>query len=307
MSIRRVLLVCAAALVGHADGQAITVVSPRFYADREAPGRSGNWPAASRVQGIHNQTAFASLPTGGATLTEWSLRPDGSVQVGEQAGFGRLQISVSVTQVDPADMSRTFASNITGTPTVVYDGPWSATTVSEDPPGPATRPFDWRVPFQTPFFYDPAEGNLLIDWIFEMPSVTMNNRARFDNADAVIPEQRLRWSGWLGVDSPVAINHVGFSVVQEFTFISDPLLGDLNLDGDVNGLDVDPFVDVLLSGPYQVEADMNGDQVVSGLDVAPFVTSVVDGGTRPVPEPATLLLACVALGLVAGWRRSCSL
>jgi hypothetical protein len=48
---------------------------------------------------------------------------------------------------------------------------------------------------------------------------------------------------------------------------------------------------------------MNGDQVVNGLDVAPFVTSVVDGGTRPVPEPSTLLLACVALGMVAGWRR----
>ena len=101
----------------------------------------------------------------------------------------------------------------------------------------------------------------------------------------------------------MAINHVGFSVVQEFTFVSDPLLGDLNLDGDVNGLDVDPFVDVLLSDLYQVEADMNGDQVVNGLDVAPFVTSVVDGGDRPVPEPSTLLLAYVAMVLVAVWRR----
>ena len=37
----------------------------------------------------------------------------------------------------------------------------------------------------------------------------------------------------------------------------EPLLGDLNLDGEVNGLDVDPFVDVLLNGPFWPEADMN--------------------------------------------------
>jgi hypothetical protein len=79
-------------------------------------------------------------------------------------------------------------------------------------------------------------------------------------------------------------------------------LGDVNLDGDVNGLDVDPFVEVLLSGPYQPEADMNEDQVVNGLDVDPFVTAVV-GGAQSIPEPSTLLLALVALGVVGGWRK----
>ena len=78
------------------------------------------------------------------------------------------------------------------------------------------------------------------------------------------------------------------------------LLGDVNLDGEVNGLDVDPFVDVLLNGPYQREADMNGDDVVNGLDVDPFVTTVVGGGAQQIPEPATLLLALVALGMVLG-------
>ena len=65
---------------------------------------------------------------------------------------------------------------------------------------------------------------------------------------------------------------------------------DMNLDGAVNGLDVDPFVDALLSGPYQPEADMNDDQVVNGLDVDPFVAAVV-GGAQQIPEPSTFLLA----------------
>ena len=69
-----------------------------------------------------------------------------------------------------------------------------------------------------------------------------------------------------------------------------PLLGDVNLDSVVNGLDVDPFVDVLLNGPYQAEADMNQDTVVNGLDVDPFVEEVVGGGLQAVPEPGSLAL-----------------
>jgi hypothetical protein len=54
-----------------------------------------------------------------------------------------------------------------------------------------------------------------------------------------------------------------------------PMAGDVNLDGTVNGLDVDPFVDRLLNGPYQTQADMNGDGLINGLDVNPFVATVV--------------------------------
>jgi hypothetical protein len=79
-------------------------------------------------------------------------------------------------------------------------------------------------------------------------------------------------------------------------------VGDVNHDTEVNGLDVDPFADVLLASRFDVAADMNLDGVVNGLDVDPFVAAVV-GGTQPVPEPSTLLLALIALGVVGGWRK----
>jgi hypothetical protein len=82
--------------------------------------------------------------------------------------------------------------------------------------------------------------------------------------------------------------------------LGDSLLGDVNLDGEVNGLDVDPFVEVLLNGPNQPEADMNEDEVVNGLDVDPFVAAVVGGRTQQIPEPSTVILAAFGLfGLVA--------
>ena len=79
--------------------------------------------------------------------------------------------------------------------------------------------------------------------------------------------------------------------------------GDVNGDGVVNGLDIDPFVDVLLNGPYQAEADMNGDGIVNGLDVDLFVAAVLGGSAKQIPEPSTLLLALIALGVVGGWRK----
>lgn len=51
----------------------------------------------------------------------------------------------------------------------------------------------------------------------------------------------------------------------------DPILGDVNLDGVVNLLDVEPFVDVLAHAPFQAEADINRDNVVDVLDVQGMV------------------------------------
>ena len=60
---------------------------------------------------------------------------------------------------------------------------------------------------------------------------------------------------------------------------------------------------MLLASQFDVAADMNGDGVVNGLDVDPFVEAVVGGGAQAVPEPSTLLLCIIALGVVGGSRR----
>ena len=50
-----------------------------------------------------------------------------------------------------------------------------------------------------------------------------------------------------------------------------PVLGDVNLDGVVNFLDISPFISVLSGGPFQVEADIDENGVVNFLDISPFI------------------------------------
>ncbi len=49
------------------------------------------------------------------------------------------------------------------------------------------------------------------------------------------------------------------------------ILGDVNLDGAVNFLDISPFLAILTRGSFQVEADIDRNNEVNFLDIAPFV------------------------------------
>ena len=50
------------------------------------------------------------------------------------------------------------------------------------------------------------------------------------------------------------------------------LLGDCNLDGFVNFLDISPFISILSGSTYLDQADVNRDGVVNFLDISPFIS-----------------------------------
>lgn len=67
-----------------------------------------------------------------------------------------------------------------------------------------------------------------------------------------------------GVDA-VTINLASCEAAEEV------LHGDVNMDGVINLLDVQPFVALISSNTFQAEADVNKDGVVNLLDVQPFI------------------------------------
>jgi hypothetical protein len=149
-------------------------------------------------------------------------------------------------------------------------------------------PFDW---FGVP---DPLPD----DWPDDVPEDALASLGAL-----FVPGQAMSFGAFQeGNADGWAIDVTG---TAEYTLATDvePLLGDVNLDGEVNGLDVDLFVGLVTGGTYQDEGDMNGDGEVNGLDVDPFVAAVVGGGVAAVPEPSALLLTLAALGILAAWRR----
>ena len=70
---------------------------------------------------------------------------------------------ISTTNQDPEKLSFRFADNLGDDQIVVSDGlvTWSTDNIGP-PEGP--RAFDVVMELEEPFYYDPNQGNLLIDW-----------------------------------------------------------------------------------------------------------------------------------------------
>ncbi len=68
----------------------------------------------------------------------------------------------------------------------------------------------------------------------------------------------------------VAMNRLD-AIARWDALFPSALLGDVNLDVSVNFLDVSPFVERLMTGTYQTEADIDGDEFVNFADIGPFI------------------------------------
>jgi hypothetical protein len=94
-------------------------------------------------------------------------------------------------------------------------------------------------------------------------------------------------------------------LVADYTFVSPPpppLLGDVNQDGVVNGLDINIVASEWAQMGTGLEGDANGDGVVNGLDINLIAMNwgqTSGGGAALVPEPRGLLLLILGLSMAA--------
>jgi hypothetical protein len=114
---------------------------------------------AQRWQQVYAASQFGN---NAGNITQIRFRPDAAAGSPFSMTLPNVQINFSVTPAAPGALSLTYANNIGGPQTTVYSG---ALSLSSAFTGPAAGPkdFDIVINLQTPFFYNPALGNLLIE------------------------------------------------------------------------------------------------------------------------------------------------
>jgi len=112
-----------------------------------------------RIQQVYNANMF---PTRVTEITHIYWRPDHFYGGPFSVTINHIQINLSTTGIMPDAMNGSYAANVGADDTMVFDGP---ITVSSSFLGPAAGPkeFDIGIPLTTPFFYNPEQGNLLLD------------------------------------------------------------------------------------------------------------------------------------------------
>jgi hypothetical protein len=118
--------------------------------------------SSMRYQQVYDSSQFSSL--GGPVLINQILfRPDAFSGAAFSSTLPSIQIDLSTTSATPASLSTTFANNVGADDRVVFGaGPLSLSSSFTGPPG-GPKAFDIVINLTTPFLYNPANGNLLMN------------------------------------------------------------------------------------------------------------------------------------------------
>jgi len=136
------------------------VVAPNYTAYTSTSPAASTFESTNRVQEVYQALQFPSSPI---WIKELRFRPADAPYGGVfSCTVSDIQIHLSTTTASAGALSTTFANNVGGDDTTVYSG---ALHLSSQFTGPSSGPKDMDivVTLQTPFLYDPANGNLLLD------------------------------------------------------------------------------------------------------------------------------------------------
>lgn len=147
---------------GDATNGSATIVVPNAYETVEGGTALPNATDQHRVMFVYDASQFAVFG-GPVDITALAFRANSA-----QAGPGTLiehnmRVFLSTTPMSPATLSATFADNIGPDYTLVTGEAIVKLSASNKPGSGSTQVFAMKVPFETPFRYDPAVGNLLVE------------------------------------------------------------------------------------------------------------------------------------------------
>jgi hypothetical protein len=136
------------------------IIVPNYSATNQFHGPDGSFNSITRQDTVWAASEFPPYPI---MISEIRLRPDIDAGGPIAVTLPNTQFSLSTTQAKPDQLSSTISQNIGTNNTLVFNGALSISTSFSTLPN-GTKAFDFRIPFQIPFFYDPSQGNLLLDF-----------------------------------------------------------------------------------------------------------------------------------------------
>lgn len=236
-----------------------------------------NLGVSYRYQQVYGASEFD--PSEPLLITEIRFRPDFVAGSSFSSVLPDVQVNLSTTAAAPDGLSSTYADNIGPDDTVVSSGPLP---LSSDATGFGPLDFDIVVPLNTPFLYDPTQGNLLLDVRNYGGGVWTT---AFDAEDTIgDATSRVTTNHIVGsVDSPTASLNDSWGLVTQFVYEAASLavLIDVRPGSDLN----------------PVNPDSGGN-----LPVAVLSTDDFDAATVDLDQP--ILLGDPELGGTASANRS---
>ena len=267
----------------HAYGTDGTIVIPNGFETLEGNSwQSANLedttPPGFRQQFIVSHLQFKSL-NGPVRITSVQNRPDDRVTTRRSFTYSDVEIRMSTSEQTPETISTRFANNIGADETLVYTGDVVLSTEG----GQGLKDFDYVIEFQTPFYYDPAEGDLLFE--FTCHGGFSGSPSNSPVIDGQWFEDRTLFA-YLSSDNPNGtIGTITGDWLFIFRFTYQPVRSP-GLEGDINGDKKADFADICFMienwqkhQPFcDIAPDPLGDDIVDEQDLM-LLAEYIDVGS----------------------------
>jgi hypothetical protein len=194
-----------------------TIVAPNDLANtyggapNVAPFDIGNLHISSmRYQQMYDASQFGTIVTGGEYITQIAFR---AAVIDNDFSDTLQSIQFDLSTTANTDLSSTFADNVGIDDTTVFNGSWSFSSAGG---AAGASVFDIVLNLTTPFFYNPANGNLVLD----VRNFDGGYSAYFDDSYLAGEGISRVWSRDVSVSTAVGSDVEG--LVTQFTFSPVP-------------------------------------------------------------------------------------
>jgi len=212
----------ACAVATPIGARAATIVAPNGFETKDGD-TGNNFPffgsatSGMRYQQVYNASEFGAIASGGAMITQIAFRAHS-----ESPPFAEplqsVQIDLSTTAKAADGLSAIFADNVGADDQTVF-GPTPFLLSSTQPANFTSTPKPFEIVFtlSTPFFYNPALGNLLLDLRLPMQAIQPTATTQLDGTVSSTDGVSRAYSFSGGVNSASADQIDTFGLITQFT------------------------------------------------------------------------------------------